>query len=202
MIASIAAALPGLHERALMTLRGRLPCPVETYGLILRGMAGSDLTAAEAEPMRRRFNAYYGVRRNAVWRSNFYRQFENAKASALDNRALFGAVLEGIFQGSGRVEASFSSKLVATLRPDGPIIDSVVRTWLARHGACPPFKGGLSTVAAYYAWLNETLQDVSHTAEAEAWRTAFTTAFPPASPRDAVSPMKQLDFLIWAGADR
>jgi hypothetical protein len=165
-------------------------------------MGANDLTTDEAEPLRRRFNAYYGVRRNAEWRSNFYRVFERAKTSALDTRALFEKVIEDVFQESGRVEGSFSSKLVATLRPEGPIVDSVVRAWLARQGPCPPFTGGLDAVTAYYAWLDETLTAVSLTPEAEAWRATFTAAFPPASPRDSVSAMKQLDFLIWAGAER
>jgi hypothetical protein len=165
-------------------------------------MGEIDLRTAEAEPQRRRFNAYYGVRRNIVWRTNYYGIFEGAKASTLDTPALFVSVLADIFRECGRVEGSFASKLVATLRPDGPIVDSVVRAWLSQHGACPPFSGGVAGVITYYTWLNEILSAVSLTPEADAWRTAFSAAFPTASPRDLVSPMKQLDFLIWAGAER
>src|SRR5439155_1069029 len=40
--------------------------------------------------------------------------------------ASFGSVLRELHEATGRFEASFASKLVATIRPDTPVIDSVV----------------------------------------------------------------------------
>ena len=199
---SIAEALPALHRRALETMTSRSPCPVATYILIRRSVTSSDLLDERAESVRRRFNAYYGVRRNADWRSLFYARFQAAKASPLKSQALFEDVLTGLHTDTARVEASFASKLVATLRPDSPIIDSVVRGWLTRHLTPPPFGGGAPAAIAYYRWLENVMGEAAASPQAQDWAHAFASAFPLAPGDEAVSAMKQLDFLIWAGADR
>ncbi len=152
--------------------------------------------------MRRRFNAYYGVRRNAEWRAHFYKRFQAAKASSLTAFELFPDVLAGLGADTGRVEASFASKLVSTLRPDSPIIDSVVRGWLARHISAPTFGSGQAAALAYYRWLGEVMTEASASRQAEGWGEVFAGAFPPGPGDEPVSVVKQLDFLIWAGADR
>jgi hypothetical protein len=162
----------------------------------------SDLRNDDAEPVRRRFNAYYGVRRNAAWRSQFYARFQAAKSSPLEATDLFEDVLAGVHADTGRVEASFASKLVATLRPEAPIIDSVVRGWLARHSAPPLFAGSVDAAVAYFRWLDEVFREAVSSAQAEEWGRAFTEAFPLPIGEEPVSTTKQLDFLIWAGADR
>jgi hypothetical protein len=92
--------------------------------------------------------------------------------------------------------------LVATLRPETPIIDSVVRRWLIRNGAPPPFGGGASMAITYYEWLHRLITEMAMTPEARAWGRIFTDQFPSESGAEPVSAAKQLDFLIWAGADR
>lgn len=201
-LTSVAEALPELHHRALATLTARAPCPVATYRLIRRTVVERNLLDQAAEPVRRRFNAYYGVRLNAVWRGNFYSRFEAAKTSPLASSALFEDVLSGLQADTGRVEASFASKLVATLRPESPIIDSVVRGWLARHLTPPPFGGGANAAVAYYRWLEDVLGELAASTQAQEWGRLFTEAFPHEPGEERISVMKQLDFLIWAGADR
>lgn len=198
----IAEALPALHDKALATLTSRAPCPVATYVLIRQSTADSDLRGDEAEPVRRRFNAYYGVRRNPAWRERFYTRFENAKTSALPPVALFEDVLLGLQADTGRVEASFVSKLVATLRPESPIIDSVVRGWLTRHLSTPPFGQGATAAVAYYHWLETLWGALAASPQAAEWSRIFSAAFPLETGEGSVSAAKQLDFLIWAGADR
>lgn len=71
---------------------------------------------------RRRYNHFYRVRRNAVWQDAFFGLMSLAKRERLQ----FGQVLQLLHQATGRYEASFASKLFATLNPAAPIIDSVV----------------------------------------------------------------------------
>jgi hypothetical protein len=201
-IRSVVRALTGLRRKALATLTARSPCPVATYLTIRRSVAAANLLDDAAEPVRRSFNAYYGVRRNAVWRAQFYARFQAAKASPLKAPELFEDVLARIQADTGRVEASFASKLVATLRPDAPIIDSVVRGWLAKYSAPPPFGGGIDAAVEYYRWLNGVFGEAVTSPEARDWGRVFTNAFPFPPGEDPVSATKQLDFLIWAGADR
>lgn len=202
MRAVAAQALPGLSTRAMQTLTARAPCPVATYRSICAGTLALDLREDSAEAVRRQFNGYYGVRRNTGWRQRFYACFEAAKSSDKNGRDLFVEVIEGMYRDTGRVEASFASKLVATLRPEFPIIDSVVRKWLSTHGTTPPFKGGAEGVIAYYAWLCDVMQDLSQSPEAQYWGAVFEAAFPAPEGQAPIAAMKRLDFLIWAGADR
>ncbi len=186
----------------MATLTSRSPCPVDTYRSIASEMAATDLRGEAAEPVRRRFNAYYGVRRNAMWRELFYSRFEAAKASRLQGAELFVDIVVGLQADTGRIEASFASKLVATLQPEHPIIDSVVRKWLAKHTTPPPFKGGVERVIAYYRWLDAFMVELAASREAERWSTTFEAAFPTRPGAVPIPAMKRLDFLIWAGADR
>lgn len=69
-----------------------------------------------------RFNGFYRVRRDAEWRGKYFRLMEDAKAAGAD----FARVLATLHGATGRFEASFASKLVATLDPDQPVIDRFV----------------------------------------------------------------------------
>ena len=202
MTRTIAVALPDLYQKALTTMRSRSPCPVETYILIRTTIPEVDLTGEGAEPVRRRFNAYYGVRRNASWRSMFYQRFENAKPSGLNSSDLFEQTLMLMHEDTGRVEASFVSKLVATLRPETPIIDSVLRGWLSKYTDCPAFGGSVATASAYYQWLSEVMHNAATSQQAQDWFELFDDAFPGSGRGETISTTKKLDFLIWAGADR
>lgn len=71
---------------------------------------------------RRRFNRFYRVRRNQSWRNRFYALLESKKGRAVR----FGDVLDALHRATGRYEASFASKLVATIDPSMPVIDSKV----------------------------------------------------------------------------
>lgn len=74
---------------------------------------------------QRTFNGLYGIRRNANWRGRFYRIFEKQKSN-LDIQ--FGEVVRSIFESTGRVEASFASKLIATVDPTRAVYDSIIRS--------------------------------------------------------------------------
>src|SRR6202040_30357 len=68
-----------------------------------------------------KFNGYYRVRRSAKWRATFYALMSEARESHPD----FMSVLKDLHKRTGRVEPSFASKLVATVDPQFPVIDSV-----------------------------------------------------------------------------
>jgi hypothetical protein len=69
---------------------------------------------------RRRFNGFYRVRRGSTWQESFYGLMARAKDWP------FSTVLAELSAVTGRVEASFSSKLCASLNPLLPVIDSFV----------------------------------------------------------------------------
>jgi hypothetical protein len=73
------------------------------------------------------FNAFYRVRRNQHWRNSFYALMQAAK---LDGIA-FHKALDSLHCDTGRIEASFASKFVATLDPSKPVIDRIVLSHFA-----------------------------------------------------------------------
>lgn len=72
---------------------------------------------------QRKFNYFYKVRRNKSWRKNYYKFLQDNKAN--DNLT-FEKIIRHLYNETGNVEASFSSKLLATIKPEMPIWDQYV----------------------------------------------------------------------------
>lgn len=138
---------------------------------------------------RKRFNRFYRVRRGADWQDKFYYLLESKKRQAVS----FAEVLHALHQATGRYEPSFTSKLVATIRPEMPVIDSVVlrnvNLTLPRHN--------LRDRTARLERLHEILVS---------WFNAFLTTetgcylvkrFREEYPDAQISEVKMLDLLLW-----
>ena len=69
------------------------------------------------------YNYFYKVRRNEQWRKVYYNIFEKSKNNTF---LKFEDVITELYQKTNRVEASFSSKLLATINPDMPIWDRYI----------------------------------------------------------------------------
>ncbi|MDR7117383.1 hypothetical protein [Caulobacter sp. BE254] len=177
----------------------RKPNPVSTYRALVQD-AKASVVGPSAIEFQRRFNGFYGVRRNADWRGQFYDLFEAARTSEQTHQVLFETVLLDLYAKTGRVEASFVSKLVATLRPEAPIIDSIVSKFMAKRLPKPVLRRAPDSAAAYYKALDEILRRMQATAEARSWSQWFDQTFPTPTGGLAIGPMKKLDFLIWAGS--
>ncbi len=80
-------------------------------------------TDVSSDPdFQRTFNAFYRVRRNAEWRKVYYDLFERVK----DSNPSFEYIIRSMYEATGNIEASFSSKMLATINPDKPIWDRYV----------------------------------------------------------------------------
>jgi hypothetical protein len=73
---------------------------------------------------QRLYNRFYRVRQKSPeWYTHYFDILEQEKGNP---DIAFKDVLENLFLKFARVEPSFSSKLVATIRPDAPVYDSLV----------------------------------------------------------------------------
>lgn len=85
-----------------------------------------DLTADDdnAKAFRKKYKTYYRVRRNDEWCDAYFKIFqENRNNDNVD----FDTIIDALYISTGgKVEASFSSKMLATINPDMPILDSRV----------------------------------------------------------------------------
>jgi len=69
------------------------------------------------------FNSFYKVkRRSQEWRDHYYALMQSGKGQGITFPEALGALKDR----DGRIEASFASKLVATLNPAKPVIDQFV----------------------------------------------------------------------------
>jgi hypothetical protein len=138
---------------------------------------------------RRRFNAFYRVRRGTEWQDKFYRLLQGNKRQPVS----FGRVLRALHRATGRYEASFASKLVATIRPEMPVIDSVV------------LKNLKLRLPRYHAPDRPEQLDRLHQTLASRFRTFLrtdtgrylVTRFREEYPHARISKVKMLDLILW-----
>ncbi|SDW67347.1 hypothetical protein SAMN05216391_1147 [Lachnospiraceae bacterium KHCPX20] len=71
---------------------------------------------------QRVFNGFYIVRRNEAWRKIYYDYFESVKYKDIS----FTEIITYMYEKTGNIEPSFSSKKLATLYPNKPIWDRYV----------------------------------------------------------------------------
>lgn len=145
---------------------------------------------------QREYNYFYKVRRNAEWRQHYFDLFEKCKKR---RNVSFGFILEELYSNTGRVEASFASKMLASLDDDMPIWNSQV---LNRMGISPSKKQDQQkineTKALYYFivdWYEKLKADKDRYEE---YVTAFDNRFPDYS---NISSTKKIDFILWAMDD-
>lgn len=69
------------------------------------------------------FNGFYRVRRNAIWRKEYYSLFEEFKKT---KNVTFENILYSLFEKTSNIEPSFASKMLATLNVEQPIWDKYV----------------------------------------------------------------------------
>lgn len=145
----------------------------------------------EDAAFQRTFNGLYMVRRGAAWREAFYELFEAAKKSP---DVSFDRVIRDLHQATGRIEASFASKLLATVNAEMPVYDSWVRINMAlklRTGAAAL---RIPALCEDYARITCAYGAMVEHPDYPRLRDGFDIALP--NLRD-LSDVKKIDFLIW-----
>jgi len=161
-----------------------------TYEKIMTSYKNTNLS--NDMTFQRTFNGFYRIRRNEDWRKFYYESFEKWKN---ESTPTFPLILETLYRHTGRVECSFSSKMLATLCPDFPIWDSIVldRLQLRLRGTnCETkFQNAIPLYENILQWYQEFLP----TRTAKSYIDAFDDAFPQYK---HFTPTKKIDFLLWA----
>ena len=101
---------------------------IEQYSVLQRDLENT--TDVTKDPVfQKKFCLFYRVRRNAAWRRVFF-EFMQQRRTAQPS---FQETLKALAEQLQRCEASFASKLAATLNPELPVLDSLVLRVMARH---------------------------------------------------------------------
>ena len=90
---------------------------LDQYAEIMQKSKATDIS--KDREFQHLFNAFYLVRRNEDWRKTYYTLFEAMKQES----PAFEVILRFLYEKTGNIEASFSSKMLATLCPERPIWD-------------------------------------------------------------------------------
>ncbi len=143
---------------------------------------------------QRRFVGFYRVRRNAPWREAFFRLLESGKSKP----PTINHVLKHMHAVAGRIEASFASKLIATIDPGMPVIDSVVLKNLGETLPLRTDKRRIEGVATLHRRLAEGYGAFLKTSDGRRLVERFTAEYP-AFP---VTKTKMLDLVLWQSRER
>jgi hypothetical protein len=138
---------------------------------------------------QKRFTAFYRVRRNETWRTQYFSLLEVAKNEKFD----FGEALKRIRQLTDRVEASFASKLVATIDTRLPVIDIFVLQNVGIKLPSPGAKDREETIIRRHAELRRLLDDYLETPDGKYLVSEFKRIYPWAQ----ISEHKMLDLVLW-----
>lgn len=142
---------------------------------------------------QRAFKSFYRVRRSDGWCEMFFTILDREKHNLAVS---FREVLAEIHCGTKRVEASFASKLVATINADRPVWDRHV---LDNMGLKPPHwsrnpSRRLRRCGELYECIRTSTSRTIRKSGFEEWRSRVDDAFPQFS---HFTDIKKLDLLLW-----
>ena len=138
---------------------------------------------------RKRFNRYYRVRRNSEWQDAFYGLMGECKNKPINLKY----ALSELQKRTSRIEASFASKLIATLDPRCPVIDSVVFNNLELQLPKYNSRNRIELTCEVYHILIDTFARYLATQSGEYLVSRFRKMYPNVN----ITETKMLDLVLW-----
>ena len=172
-------------------LRRRLATSLglESYSQIMASVRQTNIETDGG--FQRMFNAFYRVRRNEEWRKVYYHLFEELKV----NTPSFDYIIRYMYERTGNIEASFSSKMLATLCPSEPIWDRYVIENLGLKLEGKNKEEQLNNAILLYRDIKNWYCDFLTTEKAKECVAAFDEFLPDYC---WISPIKKIDCFLWS----
>lgn len=163
----------------------RIAVGIEKYQRIMLRVKETDVSSDRA--FQQLYNGFYRLRqRPAEFYTCYYEYMEQQKY----NQALtFEEVLRHMYNQTGEIHASFSSKLLATINPNMPIWDKFVMKNLGLRTPYMYEKNRLEKTVAVY----ESICQWYKTEEAACYLAEFNAHFPNVD----MSDVKKIDWILW-----
>ena len=140
---------------------------------------------------QRAFNGFYIVRRNEDWRKIYYEHFESIK----NGSPTFTSILTYLFEHTGNIEPSFSSKMLATIFPDKPIWDRYVVQNLSMELVGKTKQERLENAIILYEDMEKWYADFLKTDKAKECIEIFDRVMPDYK---QISSIKKIDSILWS----
>jgi hypothetical protein len=178
----------------LGTILNRIePSHLLRYGSLQRDLRS--ISVASDQTYQKAFNGFYRMgRRRPDWYQYFFAMLEREKNSTT---ITFKSVLETIHADHSRVEPSFSSKLVSTIRPELPVYDRYVRENLSLN-APPQYWATAKRITQFVAMYDVLQQKMNAMIGDPIFISTLKAAFDQRFPSYTwFTDIKKLDFLLW-----
>ncbi len=157
---------------------------LDRYAEIMNG----DPSSAE---FQRIFNGYYRIRRNEDWRKKYYALFVKARSK----KYFFDQIINELYTLTGNVEASFSSKMLATIDATKPIWAQYVLSNLGLQLIGKSQEEKLQNAIVLYRQIESWYESYLATDEAKKNIEEFNLLLPDYS---WISDTKKIDCLLWS----
>ena len=171
---------------AIDVLRSQL-----AHGLGLDRYASIMLGDPSSPDFQRAFNGYYRIRRNEEWRKSYYSLFCKARRE----HYTFGQIITELNRLTGNVEASFSSKMLATIDSSKPIWDQYVLRNLGLELTGRTQEERIRNAIFLYNEIEVWYANYLSTTEAQDNIDVFNKLLPEYS---WISDTKKIDCLLWS----
>lgn len=141
---------------------------------------------------RRKFIAYFRVRRNKDWQDSYFGLFQDLSRKD-DPSFLF--ILRELYKLTGQIEPSFSSKMLHILNPDMPIWDQhVLRNMRVDSRLKGSPENKINQAAKIYQILNRNYNHFLDSKEGKKFISDFDRKLPNFR---SISDIKKIDTVIW-----
>ena len=140
---------------------------------------------------QRIFNGFYIVRRNEEWRNIYYKFFEQVKTT----NPTFESIIIYLYNNTGNIEPSFSSKMLATISPEKPIWDKYVVQNLNLELVGTTKIERLDNAILLYKNIEKWYEEFLHTNKAKECIEVFDRAMPD---YQQISSIKKIDSILWS----
>lgn len=171
----------------------------EKYRTIMSMVNEVDVSE-DKDGFQRLFNDYYAVRRDDTWLNGFYKYFQSIKTSDVGFDVIIDYIYNHVSTKRDKthlVEASFSSKMLATINPNMPILDSKVlknmNLSIKGNKPCEKLESAKDAYKSICARYKEYIG--SPTSGCDEMVAVFDSCFPTC--RD-FSKCKKVDWFLWA----
>ncbi|MDD6194194.1 MAG: hypothetical protein PUB19_04755 [Lachnospiraceae bacterium] len=162
---------------------------LDKYRYIMEQVRTTNVTVDS--DFQRKFNGFYLVRRNEAWRKAFYEYFESVKNST----PTFADIITYLYECTGNIEPSFSSKMLATILPEKPIWDRYVVQNLDMHLTGATQEEKLKNAIALYDDMEKWYADFVETGKGKECISEFDRVLPDYK---GISAIKKIDCILWS----
>lgn len=168
---------------------------VQKYIEIMEEIKKSDGHISQNKDFQNKYKNFYKMHLSRSLTEDFYNEYFKYLEKNYKNKQIeFKDVLEYISNKSNRIEASFSSKLLATINPDRVVWDKNVRSQLEIPNA-----KSFNDAIKLYDELETKLKNIYlNTDLGKEYIRIFNETFENILPIEEITPIKKIDFVLWS----